>query len=632
MARTVTVTLDDGTQHTYQNIPDDVTPDQVSKRASSDFNKTVTHIDGGRSSPAQQSISDVPQAPMQAAQEAPISPPASPAEFDARKAATNEPSLYEKVKGAGETALAIGTGSTTGMLGNMAGAIHGIGKSMINGTYGTQAGADAAQQEAESTGANLTYSPKTATGQQYLQNAGDILSPLAAIAPATAELGIIGQSAKAAMPIAEATIRNEASLFKPGINPEKLNVINKIKSGDTDNSLAALELKVENPKLKDAQGNLLPEAYKVVPDDVAKETIKQGFNDGIVQAVKTTDNYNAKKMLGMLNVSEKGKKNSVFGSENRPTDGIGDSLAQNIGFLKRTNKVAGQEIDASAKSLAGQSVDVSTPVDKFISDLADKAGVQIVRDQSGKIRPIFKGSDIEGEMYKPEQRLISMIVDRMGSTKAPDAYDVHRMKRAIDQTVTYGKSNSKALWPSVENSVKGLRNGLDQTLDDNFPSYNKANQKYSDTIQALNSVQDAVGRKVDLFGEGADKQLGISMRSLLSNNKSRQALTDSIKQIQDTSKKYGNAAPDDIMAQVTFANELDNMFGPAAKSSLAGEQSSGTKAALRDMSQAHGIYDLAARGIQAGADKVRGVNQTNAYQSMRDLLTKQARKTQEAQQ
>ncbi len=553
-------------------------------------------------------------------------PPTSPAEFDARKAAVNEPTLFDKVKGMGEAALTLGTGATTGTLGNMAGAIHGIGKSMLNGTFGTQAGADAAQQEAESTGANLTYSPKTEVGQQYLQNIGDVTAPLAGLAPMTQELGIIGQSAKSAAPIAEAALRNEASLFKAAIPKEKLDIINKLRSGDTDNSLAPLELKIENPSLKDAQGKLLPEAYKVVDDPVAKETIKQGFNDGIVQAVKTTDNHNAKKMLDMLNVSEQGKKNSVYGSANRPTDVIGDSIAQNIQFVKTTNKLAGKEIDKSAKALEGQIVDVSAPVDTFVSDLADKVGVRIARDQSGKIRPIFKGSDIEGEMYKPEQRLISMIVDRMGSTKSPDAYDVHRMKRAIDQTVTYGKSNSKALWPAVENSVKGLRNGLDETLDTNFESYNLANKKYSDTIQALNSVQDAVGRKIDLFGEGADKQLGISMRGLLSNNKSRQALTGSVKQIQETSKAYGNKAPDDIMAQITFANELDNMFGPAAKSSLAGEQSAGTKAALRDLSQAHGIYDLAARGVQTAADKARGVNQEAAYKSMRELLIKQARK------
>ena len=78
MPRNVTVTLDDGTQHSYQNIPDDVTPDQVTQRAQKDFGKGVTAIDGGRSSsPAQSTASDVPLVPgmqgydqQQAAQQA----------------------------------------------------------------------------------------------------------------------------------------------------------------------------------------------------------------------------------------------------------------------------------------------------------------------------------------------------------------------------------------------------------------------------------------------------------------------------------------------------------------------------------------------------------------------------------
>ena len=48
MARNVTVTFDDGSQHVYQNAPDDITPEMVTERASREFGKTVTALDGGR--------------------------------------------------------------------------------------------------------------------------------------------------------------------------------------------------------------------------------------------------------------------------------------------------------------------------------------------------------------------------------------------------------------------------------------------------------------------------------------------------------------------------------------------------------------------------------------------------------
>jgi hypothetical protein len=48
MPRNITVAFKDGTSHTYENAPDDVTPEQVQSRAEKQFAKTVTGIDGGR--------------------------------------------------------------------------------------------------------------------------------------------------------------------------------------------------------------------------------------------------------------------------------------------------------------------------------------------------------------------------------------------------------------------------------------------------------------------------------------------------------------------------------------------------------------------------------------------------------
>ena len=52
MAKSVTVTFDDGTNHTYDNVPDEVTDDQVTSRAGQDFgDKTITGVVAG-SAPA----------------------------------------------------------------------------------------------------------------------------------------------------------------------------------------------------------------------------------------------------------------------------------------------------------------------------------------------------------------------------------------------------------------------------------------------------------------------------------------------------------------------------------------------------------------------------------------------------
>jgi len=48
MPRNITVTFADGSTHVYQNAPDNVSPEQVSSRASKEFGKPVKALDGGR--------------------------------------------------------------------------------------------------------------------------------------------------------------------------------------------------------------------------------------------------------------------------------------------------------------------------------------------------------------------------------------------------------------------------------------------------------------------------------------------------------------------------------------------------------------------------------------------------------
>lgn len=48
MPRNVTVTFADGSQHVYQDAPDNVTPDQITERAMKEFGKKISALDGGR--------------------------------------------------------------------------------------------------------------------------------------------------------------------------------------------------------------------------------------------------------------------------------------------------------------------------------------------------------------------------------------------------------------------------------------------------------------------------------------------------------------------------------------------------------------------------------------------------------
>lgn len=63
MPRNVTVTFNDGSSHIYQNVPDGLTPGQVAARATSEFNKPIQNIDGGKPAAAPRTTTPTRNAP-----------------------------------------------------------------------------------------------------------------------------------------------------------------------------------------------------------------------------------------------------------------------------------------------------------------------------------------------------------------------------------------------------------------------------------------------------------------------------------------------------------------------------------------------------------------------------------------
>ena len=230
------------------------------------------------------------------------------------------------------------------------------------------------------------------------------------------------------------------------------------------------------------------------------------------------------------------------------------------------------------------------------------------------------------------KKALSRLFGRMRDTDVPDAFDVHRLKRFIDEQVTFGKS-AEGLGGQTERVMKRLRRGLDQALDKQFPEYDAVNTVYAETIGALDAFQDAVGRKVNLNGPNANKQIGQLSRRLMSNTQSRVNMLDAINDIERTAKKFpdadnllsGPGQSQDLLTQVLFMDELDSVFGPVARTSFQGQVEQGGKnAARRARGGRDGIFEAAIDAAAEGLEKARGIDQENAYKAIRDLLSKEA--------
>ena len=346
---------------------------------------------------------------------------------------------------------------------------------------------------------------------------------------------------------------------------------------------------------------------RVIKDKLATETIKQGFDEGVIAGIKGSSKADMNKMLKMTHIMEAGKKNARVALQSRPTDVAGDSLLSRFKTVRDANKKAGTNLDGVAKGLRGQTVDHSQAVNTFLDDL-NNIGVKVKDDFSLD----FIGSNLEGTSSEAlkAQSILKTTIRRLSATKVPDAFDVHRMKKFIDSQVTFGKTQA-GLAGGAENILKGLRRNLDNLLDKKFPQYDKVNTAFAETRTAIDNLQSVAGKKLDLTGKNADKATGTLLRRLMSNAGSRVNLLDSVNELEKVAIKHGGKFDDDLLIQVLFADELDAVFKPVARTSFQGQigQALPTSKA-----------DALAKAAQKAGEKIRGIDEKAAFKSIKDLL------------
>lgn len=128
-------------------------------------------------------------------------------------------STMDKIIGGTEAGLTVATGVVGGVIGQAAGGFHGIAESVVDGTFGTQQGAQNALNRATQASNALTYQPKTTGGQravgavgEFIDDTGlDTLPPVlgGGVGTAAATLG------RASVPVATTAAREVAQAAKP---------------------------------------------------------------------------------------------------------------------------------------------------------------------------------------------------------------------------------------------------------------------------------------------------------------------------------------------------------------------------------------------------------------------------------
>jgi hypothetical protein len=464
-------------------------------------------------------------------------------------------------------------------------------------------------------------SPEAATFARMLP---DLALEIAGVGAARRAATAVKGKGKAAAETVESVFETQT--------PTKRRIARLIEEGSTDVETAKFKLTKPGQPIQEPsalQKFLDVGGPKVAKDKVAINAIEQGFDEGVIAAVKGASPTDKSKMLEMVDIMQRGKKNKRFAVGNRPSDVAGNSLLDRFRVVKSANRNAGQQLDKIAKDLKGQKVNFTPAIGQFLDDL-EGIGVRVSDD----LIPVYKGSDIEG--VAGAERVVNQIIQRMKLTKVPDAHDVHRLKKFIDEQVTFGK-RAEGLAGQTESILKSLRHNLDEVLDTNFPDYDRVNSVYAETISAMDALQDVAGRKLNLTGPNADKATGTLLRRLMSNAQSRVRLLDSVNEIDRVAKKHVGRGivpfgkittgvskfDDDLLTQVLFVDELDSVFGPVARTSFQGQIDQALRQGVGATTTRAGAMEAGLTAAGKLGEKLRGINEENAFRTIKELLKEQ---------
>ena len=363
--------------------------------------------------------------------------------------------------------------------------------------------------------------------------------------------------------------------------------------------------------------------------------MKQGFAPDFVSMVEAANEPTKNNLARMLE-KVTARKESRRMANARPLDVAGESYLNRIQIVQDARARAADEIDDVADSLKGQSVDVSLPVSNFAKGL-ERMGIGLEYDPAAnRVVGNYDGSDIEG--LDGLVNLVNRTLKRMSDTKGPDAYDAHRLKRYIDENVSYDKSQG-GLGGRIDTIIKRLRSQIDGTLDVQFPEYNRVNSTYSETTQAINDLQGIIGQKYDI---NDPTTIGSQLRTLLTNYKVRPLLEKNVEEMQNLARKYsrgqegiipyegvlgGRKMPtsadieDDLMTLLMFNDELEGVFGSSARGSMQGVMDKAAdRAAVGVLSGQSGVLPLMEAGAKWGMDKIRRIDEDRALEAMQRLL------------
>ena len=457
-------------------------------------------------------------------------------------------SFTDKAVGAGEAALTMLTGATSGAAGYLASAPQGA----INEITGSGEGMENAQAMA----AQNTYSPRTEAGKEYVQWLGETLGVL----PPTMGLG-----GRASVRVPRSGKQVKAGVVNPPIKMAGMARDGIFKTAAAKKKLISDELLAGNVNA----GNIakaLNEDGKLITNPNIKKAVKMMGNDasGIASAI------NLEKMNGptrkvfneMLDSIDRNKASGdpLDIMTDRPSNAIGNAIAKRAIDLNEIKTKASEDIGKVINGAYGDSrVKIEVARDGFINKLAE-ADIAVGQSDTGKLIADTTRTLTNIEEVIPQGKL-NNILNRLQSGEMT-AKEAHKMKRNLREMVSFDNAamGSVKVSAEIESAIKTLASEIGDVVAKGNKQYAKANAKMANSLDALKKTDKLLGKSIMIGDDLAVPKLGALSKRIGTNLASKEAVLDMVQSLDGALERSGKAPKDDIPRLVASLPDLEKIF------------------------------------------------------------------------
>lgn len=477
-----------------------------------------------------------------------------------------DPTLGQKLVGAGEAALTTVTGATGGLVGMVGGTGKQMIQNVLDGTFGTQEAADLVEKSAMEGAQALTYMPRTESGREQAQAVGDFMQQTIPVMPLTAEMGMLSQAVKNATPAVRAatsagaaTAAAKAGQVVDAVKPPVVNAVNAVKNAP---ARAAEMVGLKDPTPQPTPGTMA--SGGAAGTDVA--TMRRAAAQELPVPVELTKGQ-ATRDFEQLRFEQEAAKNPELGTPLR------DRAAEQHRAIRQSFESWLDETGAQA------------PDNRAVGIAVDKAlNAKAARDKA-EIRVAYKEAEKAGELQAPVST--KNVVDALNDSRSAES-TAPVLTAARKELVRLGGAEEAADGSLV---AKDMSLGATEQLR---KFVNKVTGNDPTNIKFAGDLK----RAIDASTEGAGGELYAKARGLRAKYaeqyENRAVISDLLSNKRGMSDR--RVALEDVADRIIFRGSLDDMRFARKVLQTGGEEG---KQAWREIQGAaiRNIRDEATKGV-----------------------------------